>query len=350
MNTATTEQKGSLKSTPLAQLRQRTSNTITQLGQWSNDYPNFISLATTFALLFAIAIIFFGINERFLSARNIVIILNQSAAYVILGVGMTFVITTKGIDLSVGALVAVVGAVVGLILVTWQMPVWVAITAAMLAGTLLGAFNGFCVAQLRVPPLIVTLGTLALFRGIAYVTLGHQILFGFPDEFLWLARGRILGVAPSVWLALLVVIGGYIFLNKTRLGQHIISVGGNEEAARLAGINVWQVKFLVYTIMGSLAALGTMVWVARLNSVQAGAAYGVEFHTIALVVLGGTALFGGRGLIIGSMMGAVILAMLENGLVLSGLTAFTQDVMIGLIFVTVVAFRTMQSRQGHVSR
>lgn len=333
------EQKGSWTSRPISQIR-----------QWTNDYPNFTSLATTFLLMMAIVVIFFGINERFLSLRNIVIILNQSAAYVILGVGMTLVITTKGIDLSVGAMVAVVGAVVGLILVTWQMPVWIAIMAAMLVGILAGAFNGFCVAQLRVPPLIVTLATLALFRGVAYVTLGHQILFDFPDEFLWLARGRVLGVAPSVWLALIVVIAGYILLNKTRLGQHIISVGGNEEAARLSGINVKRVKFSVYAIMGFLAALGTMVWVARLNSVQAAIAYGVEFHTIALVVLGGTSLFGGRGLMFGSMMGAIILAMLENGLVLSGLTSFSQDVMIGLIFVTVVAFRTLQFRDGQFTR
>jgi ribose transport system permease protein len=339
MSSTTVDKSAPVRSSPLAQWR-----------QWGADYPNFTSLATTFLLLFAIALVFFAINDRFLSARNVGIILNQSAAYVILGVGMTLVITTKGIDLSIGALVAVVGSVVGLILVTHQMPVWVAIVAAMFVGAMAGAFNGFCVAQLRVPPLIVTLGTLALFRGIAYVMLGHQILFDFPPEFLWLARGRILGVAPSVFLALFVVILGYLFLNKTRIGQHIISVGGNEEAARLSGIDVWRVKFVVYLIMGWLASLATLVWVARLNSVQAAIAYGVEFHTIALVVLGGTSLFGGRGLIVGSMMGAIILAMLENGLVLSGLTAFVQDVMIGLIFVTVVAFRTLQFREGQVTR
>lgn len=323
---------------------------VAQWRQWSRDYPNFISLMTTLALLVGLGIIFFALNDRFLSGRNVGIVLNQAAAYVILGVGMTLVITSKGIDLSVGAMVAVVGTVIGLMLVTHGLPIWFTVIAAVLVGTLAGAFNGFCVAKLRVPPLIVTLGTLALFRGVAYVILGHQILFGFPDEFLWLARGRILGLAPSVYLALLVVIAGYLILNKTRLGQHIIAVGGNEEAARLSGINVARVKFMVYLIMGTLTALGTMVWVARLNSVQAAVAYGVEFHTIALVVLGGTSLFGGRGLIVGSMMGAIILAMLENGLVLAGLTAFVQDVMIGLIFVTIVAFRTLQFREGQIMR
>jgi ribose transport system permease protein len=323
---------------------------IRQWQRWGDVHPNFISLATTFLLLVALILIFYGINERFLSWRNIVIILNQSAAYVILGVGMTLVITTKGIDLSIGAIVALVGTVLGLVLVTWQLPVWLAIVAALATGTLCGLFNGFWVARFLVPPLIVTLGTMALFRGIAYVALGHQILFGYPEAFLWLARARIFGLSPAVYLAIAVAIWGYLFLNKTRIGQQITAVGGNEEAARLAGINVARVKFLVYFIMGVLAALATMVWVARLNSAQAALAYGVEFHAIALVVLGGTSLFGGRGLIMGSVMGALILSVLENGLVISGLSSFVQDVVIGLIFITVVAFRTIQFREGQVTR
>jgi ribose/xylose/arabinose/galactoside ABC-type transport system permease subunit len=318
--------------------------------RWGDVHPNFTSLATTFLLLLALVLIFYGINERFLSWRNITIILNQSAAYVILGVGMTLVITTKGIDLSIGAIVALVGTVLGLVLVTWQLPVWLAIVAALATGALCGLFNGLWVARFLVPPLIVTLGTMALFRGIAYVALGHQILFGYPEAFLWIARARILGLSPAVYIAIAVVIWGYFFLNKTRTGQHITAVGGNEEAARLAGIDVARTRFIVYFIMGVLSALATMVWVARLNSAQAALAYGVEFHTIALVVLGGTSLFGGRGLIMGSVMGALILGVLENGLVIVGLSSFVQQVVIGLIFIAVVAFRTLQFREGQVTR
>lgn len=323
---------------------------IRQWQRWGDVHPNFTSLTTTFLLLVALILIFYGISERFLSTRNIVIILNQSAAYVILGVGMTLVITTKGIDLSIGAIVALVGTVIGLVLVTWQLPVWLAIVAALATGALCGLFNGFWVARFLVPPLIVTLGTMALFRGIAYVALGHQILFGYPEAFLWIARARILGLSPAVYIAAAVVVFGYLFLNKTRIGEHITAVGGNEEAARLAGIDVARVKFVVYFVMGVLTALAAMVWVARLNSAQAALAYGVEFHTIALVVLGGTSLFGGRGLIMGSVMGALILSVLENGLVISGLSSFVQDVVIGLIFITVVAFRTIQFREGQVTR
>lgn len=317
---------------------------------WAGHYPDFTSLATTALLLVALVAIFYGINERFLSWRNIVIVLNQSSAYIILGVGMTFVITTKGIDLSIGATVALVGTVVGLVLVAWKLPLILALVAAIVVGTACGAFNGVCIAGLRVPPLIVTLGTMALFRGISYVILGHQILFGFPDSLLWLARARILGLSPAFYLAVAVALWGWFFLNKTRAGQNMIAVGGNEEAARLAGIDVRRTKLVAYTIMGVLAGLATLVWIARLNSVQAAIAYGIEFHTIALVVLGGTSLFGGRGLIMGSFMGALILAILENGLVLVGLSSFVQQVLLGLIFITVVAFRTLQFREGQLTR
>jgi ribose/xylose/arabinose/galactoside ABC-type transport system permease subunit len=318
--------------------------------RWIADYPNVTSLATTFVLMVALVAIFYGISERFLSLRNVVIILNQSAAYVILGVGMTFVITTRGIDLSVGSMVALVGCVMGVTMVTWGQPVWLALVAGLVTGALAGVFNGLWVARFRVPPLIVTLGTMALFRGLAYVMLGHQILFRFPEQFLWLARARILGLAPSVYVAAIVAVWGYLFLNQTRTGQHIAAVGGNEEAARLAGIPVRRTKFLVYFIMGVLTSIASAVWLARLNSVQAALAYGVEFHTIALVVLGGTSLFGGRGLVMGSVMGALILAILENGLVMSGLTAFVQQVLLGLIFIAVVAFRTLQFREGQIVR
>ncbi len=318
--------------------------------RWGGDHPNFISLATTALLLVALVIIFTLVNERFVSWRNITIVLNQSASFVILGVGMTFVITTKGIDLSIGAIVALVGTLLGLFIVTWQWPVLPAVLLGLLAGGLCGAFNGICVARFRVPPLIVTLGTMALFRGISFVLLGHQILFDFPDSMLWLARARIFGLSPTIYLAILVTAWGWFFLNKTRTGQAMIAVGGNEEAARLAGIDVARIKFIAYTLMGLLSALATMVWVARMNSVQAAMAYGIEFHAIALVVLGGTSLFGGRGLIMGSLMGAVILGILENGLVIVGLSSFVQQVVLGFIFIAVVAFRTLQFREGQVTR
>lgn len=316
-----------------------------RLRDWIDGHPEAASATTTALILFALVLLFYGVNERFVSMRNIGIILNQSAAYIILGVGMTFVITIRGIDLSIGAIVAVCGMTLGLFLVSSSYPVWLAVSASIAMGVVCGVFNGYCVAHLRVPALIVTLGTMIMFRGVAYVVLGNEILFRYPDELLWIARGRILGFAPAVYLAATAVIFGFVLLNYTRFGKHVVAVGGNEEAARLSGINIRRVKLLVFTLMGALSALAAIIWVARLNSTQASVAHGIEFHAIALVVLGGTSLYGGKGLIIGSLLGALILAILENGLAITGFSSFLQQTLLGLIFIAVVALRTLQARK-----
>lgn len=308
--------------------------------------PNLGSLVTTGILLAALVVFFSFFSERFLSLRNFGIILNQAAPYMIIGVGMTLVITTRGIDLSVGAIVALSATVMALLMVRMGLPTWIVILAGVGTGTLCGFFNGFWVAVYRVPALIVTLGTMVIFRGLAFVVLEHQIIFGFNDGLLWFARARYFGMAPSVYIALATVALGYLLLNQTRLGHSITAIGGNPEAARLAGINVPRVLFVVYTLTGLLCGLATVIWLARLNSAQAALAYGVEFHAIALVVLGGTALFGGRGLMIGSLMGALILGVVENGLVVVGLSSFVQQVYLGLIFIGVVAFRAIQANGG----
>ncbi|WP_018689491.1 ABC transporter permease [Ahrensia kielensis] len=317
-----------------------------KLLDWKEAYPDAASTTATAFILLALLAIFYGVNERFISLLNISIILNQTAAYIILGVGMTLVIAIKGIDLSIGSIVAVSGMMLGLLLVNNDFPVWFALIAAVAAGSLCGVANGYCVANLRVPALIVTLGTMIVFRGVALIVLGHDILFRYPDALLWIARGRILGLAPSVYLAALVVILGFVMLNYTSFGKRVIAVGGNEEAARLSGINIRRVKFTVYVLMGALSGVAAIVWVARLNSTQASVATGIEFHVIALVVLGGTSLFGGRGLIIGSLLGALILGILENGLGVTGFSSFMQQTVLGLIFIGVVALRSWQARRA----
>ncbi|MDE0305839.1 MAG: ABC transporter permease [Albidovulum sp.] len=314
------------------------------LRDWLDGRSDAASVSTTALLLVVLILLFYGINERFISMRNIVILLNQSAAYIILGVGMTLVITIKGIDLSIGAIVAVCGMMLGILLVNNDYPVWLAISAAIAVGAVCGAVNGFCVASLQVPALVTTLGTMVLFRGVAYVVLEDNILFRYPDQLLWFARGRIFGFAPAVYIAAIAVIFGFVLLNHTRFGKHVIAVGGNAEAARLSGINIRRVQFIVFALMGVASSLAAIIWVARLNSTQASVALGIEFHTIALVVLGGTSLFGGKGLIVGSLLGALILSVLENGLAITGISSFVQQTLIGLIFISVVALRTLQAR------
>ena len=311
---------------------------------WLDGRSDAAAVGTTALILVALILVFYGINERFISMRNIVILLNQSAAYIVLGVGMTLVITVKGIDLSIGAIVAVCGMMLGILLVNNDYPVWLAVSAAVATGAVCGAVNGYCIASLRVPALVTTLGTMVLFRGVAYVVLGIDILFRYPEQLLWIARGRIFGLAPSVYIAAIAVIFGFVLLNHTRFGKHIIAVGGNAEAARLSGINIWRVQFMVFTLMGVMSSIAAIIWVARLNATQASVAQGIEFHAIALVVLGGTSLFGGKGFIVGSLLGALILGVLENGLAITGISSFVQQTLIGLIFISVVALRTLQAR------
>ena len=314
------------------------------LRDWLDGRSDAASVSTTALMLVALILLFYSVNERFISMRNIVILLNQSAAYIILGVGMTLVITIKGIDLSIGAIVAVCGMMLGILLVNNDYPVWLAISTAIAIGAVCGAVNGYCIASLQVPALVTTLGTMALFRGVAYVVLGDNILFRYPEQLLWVARGRIFGFAPAVYIAAIAVIFGFVLLNHTRFGKHVIAIGGNAEAARLSGINIWRVQFIVFALMGVASSIAAIIWVARLNSTQASIAQGIEFHTIALVVLGGTSLFGGKGLILGSLLGALILSVLENGLAITGISSFVQQTLLGLIFISVVALRTLQAR------
>jgi len=314
----------------------------------SERHPDFSPLMTTFLVLVGLMVLFGAINPRFFSPFNLHVMLLQSSAYLILVVGMTFVITSGGIDISVGSQVALIATIGGYAFVTFGLPLWLSFVITVFAGGVMGLFNSIFISKFRVSPIIVTIGTFTLFRGLAYVILEYRVIFGFPESLLWLARGRILGLAPAIYLGVIVVIIGHLILNSTRFGTYVTSIGANQEASKLAGIAIWKMKFFVYIIMGVTCGIATMVWLARLNAAQAALGYGVEFHTIAAVVLGGTSIYGGKGLMIGAALGALVLGVVENGLVVIGLSYYWQQVLLGLIFISVVIFRTIQQREGQL--
>ena len=317
--------------------------------QLSQKYPNFGVLMSTFILFVLMITVLSIASPRFLTVRNLTNILAQSAAYIVLATGMTYVLTTGGIDISIGSMIGLTTSVLGTVIVRDEMP-WVAgVLIALLVGALLGAWNGFFVVRFRVPSIIVTLGSMTMFRGLAYAYIEGQIYFGYPEGFLSLARGRFFGMGNSVWIAFAVFLIGLYIFTQTRLGRHITALGGNEEAARLAGIKTKLLRFLVFVNMGLLAGVATVLLTARLGSSEAVAGMGMEIHTIAAVVLGGTMLSGGRGLMLGTIMGGLILAVLENGLLLAGVGFFWQRVLLGLIFILVVAFRSFQDTKGTVA-
>jgi ribose/xylose/arabinose/galactoside ABC-type transport system permease subunit len=301
-------------------------------------------------VLVALILFFTWVNPRFGTLANLANVLTQTSTYVIVAMGMTFVIAKAGIDLSVGSLLALVTCVFfGLIEAGWPWPV--ALPSMFLLAMALGAFNGLIIAFLAIPALIATLGTMVAFRGIALLHSAGKLYYGLPPAIVWLGQGKVLGVPVPIIVAALFVAFSWWLFNKTTFGVHVRAVGGNREAARLAGINVARVEVLVYTLMGFAVALGGLLWIARIDGTQATLGTAMEIHVIAATIIGGTSLFGGRGTIYGTLLGAILLSMLNNALVIAGVEFFWQLVAIGCIVIAAVTINNIrENRIGWISR
>jgi ribose/xylose/arabinose/galactoside ABC-type transport system permease subunit len=286
------------------------------------------------------------LSPAFLNPANLMNVFRQVALYGIVSVGMTFVILTKGIDLSVGSILGVCAVLTALLLSGGWSP-WLAVIIALLIGTGLGAINGIGVAIGRVPPFIMTLGMMVMARGLA-LTLANGQPIGLKDaaaNFAWLGRGAMLGIPVPVWI-FAVVAGIAIFvLRYTPFGRQIYAVGSNEEAAHLSGISVNLINFSVYVISGFLAALTALIFVSRLTVGEPTAGTGIELEAIAITVIGGTSLFGGEGGIFGTIIGAAILAVLANIMNLVGISPFTQQIVKGAIIVGAVLYEMQRKRK-----
>lgn len=278
------------------------------------------------ALLFLIVVVSF-LNPNFFTVDNILNILRQTSVNAIIAVGMTLVILTAGIDLSVGSVLALSGALAAT-LIGMEVPVMVAVPTALLAGAALGAISGVIIAKGKVQAFIATLVTMTLLRGVTMVfTDGRPVSTGFTDvadSFAWFGTGYALGVPVPIWLMVIVFAAIWYLLNHTRFGRYIYALGGNESATRLSGINVDRVKIGVYAICGMLAALAGIIVTSRLSSAQPTAGMGYELDAIAAVVLGGTSLAGGKGRIMGTLIGALIIGFLNNALNLLDVSSYYQ--------------------------
>lgn len=300
--------------------------------------------------LVALIVIFTLYNPMFLSARNIKNILTEVSIYGIIGVGMTYVILTGGIDLAVGSLLAF-AAISGAFLMQalggdFFMGWLVAMLAACAVGTMAGYLHGRVVARFGVPAFIVTLGGLTVWRGATLIVNDGAPVSGFNEAFRWWGRGDVLGVPVPVLVFLVVALVGYIALRYTRYGRQVYAVGGNPEAARLSGLSVQSVVLSVYVITGFLAGLAGFLLSARLGSAEAVAGTGYELRIIASVVIGGTSLFGGLGGVGGTIVGALLIGVLINGLVIMNVSAYYQQVVIGIIIVLAVGFDTYAKSRG----
>ena len=290
------------------------------------------------ALLVLIAVVSF-LNPNFFMLDNLLNILRQTSVNAIIAVGMTLVILTAGIDLSVGSVLALCGAVAAT-MVGLELPVYVVIPAALALGAALGGISGVIIAKGKVQAFIATLVTMTLLRGATLVyTDGRPVSTGFSDaadSFAWLGTGYLFGIPVPIWLMALVFIAAWYMLNHTRMGRYIYALGGNEAATRLSGINVDRVKIAVYALCGLLAALAGLIVTSRLSSAQPTAGTGYELDAIAAVVLGGTSLAGGKGRIMGTLIGALIIGFLNNALNLLDVSSYYQMIAKAVVILLAV--------------
>jgi simple sugar transport system permease protein len=295
-----------------------------------------VAVLSILGVLLLLILVFSVTTDAFLSSNNILNLLRQNAPTMIVAVAMTFVITSAGIDLSVGSTVALTAAL-SAVMLAYPLPVELTIPAMLLLGLVVGFINGWFSAYQGIPAFIVTLAMLSIVRGIAlFQTRGYSISIDPALYFVGLGQGRLGPIPVPVVIALVVALLGWIGLTKTKYGQYVTGIGSNEEAVRRAGVNTRLVKLSVYMLTGLASALAGMMVAARLASGSANAAQGFELEAIAAVVLGGTNLFGGRGTIVGTVLGALTIGVIGNGLILMRVSPFLVSIVQGAILLLAI--------------
>ncbi|HXE24883.1 MAG TPA: ABC transporter permease [Roseiarcus sp.] len=286
------------------------------------------------------------LSNVFLSVSNLLNILLSTSVFGVLAIGQTFVICSAGIDLSVGSILGLAGVVGALLTSSLGLPWWVGILGCFAAGAATGAFNGFLITKGAIPALIVTLGMLGMARGLALVLSNGVSVYGLPSEIVWLGQGRPFGVPVPVIILLLMALIAHVMLAHTRFGVYAQVIGDNEGAARAMGVRVERMKVLLYTFSGLLSGLAGLLFAARINSGEPTAGLNYELTAITATILGGTNLFGGRGSVAGTLIGALIMGVLQNGLNLMAVRPFYQQIAIGAVLILAVWLDRINSVGG----
>lgn len=308
---------------------------------------NWRSLLGRFGLLLALGLLMLVLSlltDRFMTSGNLLNILRQVSVNAVIAAGMTVVIITAGIDLSVGSILGLTGVIAATVALA-GIDAGFVIAVILLAGAALGVFNGFFVGYVRLAPFIVTLAGLTIFRGLALAITDGRPISGLPPFFMQIGHGYLLGVPIPVWLMLGFILITHLLLTRTTLGRSFYAVGGNIEAARLSGIRVRRVLLLAYAYSGVAAALAALILTGRLNSAQPNSGTGYELDAIAAVVVGGTSLAGGRGAVFGTLVGAMIIGVLNNGMNLLNVPSFYQQVLKGGVILGAVLIERVLSRR-----
>ena len=287
-----------------------------------------------------------SLSPLFLTPDNLIEVVRQSAEIGLIALAMTLVIITAGIDLSVGSIVGLSIIMMGMLWEDAGLPLWVAVLLALLTGTLLGGFNGTLITLIGIPPLIVTLATMAGFRGIALGMSQARSIRNFPEGFLHLGQGYAVGIPVQVWILAVAALLFHLALTRTAWGRSVFGIGANEAAARLSGVLVNRVKLQVYMLSGFMSALAAVIYAAHVSVAKPDAGLGFELTAITAVVLGGTAVSGGEGGVLGTLIALLMVGFLRSGLTLARVPSEAQDMMVGLLLILVVAVDRWSRRTG----
>ena len=300
---------------------------------------------TILALLLVLALaLSANLSDRFFTVDNL---LNQGRMLTevgIIAIAMTFVIITGGIDLSVGSVLGLSAITLGVVWKTLGVPLPLAMVVAVLVGALCGAVNGLIIVKSRMPPRIATLGTLALYRGLAEGISQARSVRGYPDWFYVLGQGEVLGVPTQLWIFGALAIVAAVILGYQTFGRVTYAIGANETAARFSGLAVDRSKILIYTASGAMAALAAVTFVSRVSTTRSDMGMGIEMDAISAVVLGGTSIFGGRGTMIGTLLGILLIQTMKNGLTLAGVKGDGTIIVIGSILILTILISNIANR------
>lgn len=297
-------------------------------------------------VLLGIIVVFSLLSPRFLTVSNFFNISRQIATLGVTAIGFTFVLISGGIDLSVGFQISLINVITAHLMVHMGVHWGVAILIAVAIGSFIGFINGLIITKTGVLPLIVTLGMMIILNGLSFIISGGLPIFGFPPDFAFLGQGNLLGVPVSLIIMIIAVIAGIFLLNKTYFGRYFYAIGNNEEATKLSGVKTGRIRITVYTLSGFFTSIGGILLLSRLNSAHSSTGAGFEFDVLTACVLGGVSTSGGKGTILGAIIGVIIVGVLNNGLILLNVNEHVQFVIRGVILITAVVYDTMSRRNS----
>jgi ribose/xylose/arabinose/galactoside ABC-type transport system permease subunit len=311
---------------------------------------DYVRTNLAWAMLIVISIIFSFFSTNFFTMNNIVNIMIQNAYIVVAALGISFIMMSGSLDLSVGFQMSANGVICALLLTQLNLPVWSVLIIAIVIGMLLSLMNTLISLKLNIPIFMVSLGTMTIYQGVSYVISESKAISGFPESFKFLGQGYIYGVSfPVIIVAVLFIIVSFI-LNKTYLGRYVYALGGNPEAARLAGIDVVRMRLLIAVLSGGFIGLSAMMLISRMGTAMSGTGPGTEFTVITGVLLGGVSIRGGEGKLSGVLAGILILAILSNGMQLAGLNIYYQFIAKGVIMLIAIGFDVYQINKRQTAR